>query len=99
MTNLKCVSFLGLAQTFGLSTPIAQTAWHRSLEMTRAVNMESTTDSASVMAKPLIVPVPRKPRTAAAIRVVMLPSRMADIALWKPALMDPRTDVPSVISS
>ena len=67
--------------------------------MNSAVNMESTIPIASVLAKPLTVPEPRKYRTAAAIRVVMFPSRIADSALEKPALIADFTLCPRPISS
>ena len=38
----------------------------------------------SVTAKPFTVPEPINPKTIAAIRVVTLPSTIADIAFWKP---------------
>ena len=61
--------------------------------------MESTIPRASVMAKPLIVPVPLRYRTAAAINVVILPSITAESALPKPILMASRTFLPAAISS
>ena len=65
----------------------------------RAVNTDRTTPIASVIANPLIVPVPNMPRTRAAIRVVTLPSMIADSALWKPPLTACFTDLPSASSS
>ena len=61
--------------------------------------METTIPRASVWAKPRTVPEPRKPRTAAAIRVVTLPSMMADRAFWKPIFMAAFTVFPEAISS
>ena len=43
--------------------------------MVSAVNMDTITPMPSVVAKPTIVPVPRKNSTPHAIRVVMLESR------------------------
>ncbi len=51
-----------------------------SLVITIAVNMERIIPKASVAAKPLIVPEPKSPSTAAAISVVTLPSTMAEVA-------------------
>ena len=65
----------------------------------RAVNTERTTPIASVIANPLIVPVPNIPSTRAAISVVTLPSMMADRALWKPPFTACFTDLPSASSS
>ena len=75
------------------------TNFQSSLEITSAVNMERTIPRASVIANPLTLPLPIAPRTAAAIRVVMLPSTMADIAFWKPILMALLTLLPAAISS
>ena len=69
------------------------------LVMTKAVNMDRITPSASVMANPLTVPEPKIPRTAAAISVVIFPSRIADSALWNPVSMAVATVPPSAISS
>ena len=65
----------------------------------RAVNTERTTPIASVIANPLIVPVPNIPSTRAAISVVTLPSMIADRALWKPPFTACFTDLPSASSS
>ena len=46
-----------------------------------AVNIESTVPRPSVMAKPRIVPVPRKNRTAAAMIVVMFESKIV-VRFW-----------------
>ena len=61
--------------------------------------MEITIPSASVCAKPFMVPEPIKPSTAAAISVVILPSRMAERAFWKPILIEDFTVLPVAISS
>ena len=50
------------------------------LVITSAVNIDTTIPRASVMANPLIGPVPNMQRTTAAIRVVILPSTIADVA-------------------
>ena len=86
-------------QNFSSRSPTAQNAFTSSLEITSAVNMERTIPRASVMANPLTLPLPIAPRTAAAIRVVMLPSTMADIAFSKPILMALLTLLPAAISS
>ena len=65
----------------------------------RAVNMDRTIPSARVDAKPLTVPEPLQNRTTAAIRVVTLPSMMADKALEKPVLIADFTVFPTPISS
>ena len=70
-----------------------------SLVTTSAVNMDTTIPSARVWANPLTGPLPRNQSTAAAIRVVMFPSRIADMALWKPAFSDACTEVPAESSS
>ena len=67
--------------------------------MTRPLNIETTIPIPSVMAKPLITPEPRKYSTIAAIRVVTLPSTIADVALLYPSLMEERTVLPVAISS
>ena len=92
-------SFLGLAQNFLSRTPRAYTAFTIMRLSTRAVNMESTTPRARVMAKPRTEPVPRIPSTAAAIRVVTFPSIIADIAFEKPAFIALLTLAPFAISS
>ena len=67
--------------------------------ITSAVNMDTTIPIASVCANPFTVPEPLNHRTAAAIRVVTLPSTIADIAFWNPALSDDFTVFPFAISS
>ena len=57
------------------------------LVMNSAVIMDNTIPIASVEAKPLTVPEPLQNSTPAAIKVVTLPSMMADSALLKPDLM------------
>ena len=57
------------------------------LVMNSAVIMDNTIPMASVEAKPLTVPEPLQNSTPAAIKVVTLPSMMADSALLKPDLM------------
>ena len=69
------------------------------LVITSAVNMDTTIPIASVCAKPFTVPLPSHCRTKAAIRVVILPSRMADIAFWNPAFKELFTLFPSASSS
>ena len=61
--------------------------------------MEITIPSASVYANPLTEPVPSHIRTNAAIRVVMFPSKIAEKALEKPALIADLTVEPVPISS
>ena len=61
--------------------------------------MDTTIPSANVCAKPRTVPEPMKPRTAAAISVVILPSIMAESAFWKPIFMAAFTVFPVAISS
>ena len=65
----------------------------------RAVIKEMIIPIAKVVAKPLTVPEPRIYNTAAAIKVVMLPSKIADRAFSNPALMDFSTEFPAPISS
>ena len=69
------------------------------LVITIAVNIDNATPIASVTANPLTVPEPRRYRTSAAIRVVMLPSRIADIAFLKPCSIADSTLLPRPISS
>ena len=57
------------------------------LVMNSAVIMDNTIPMASVEAKPFTVPEPLQNSTPAAIKVVTLPSMMADSALLKPDLM------------
>ena len=64
-----------------------------------AVNMETITPMPSVVAKPTIVPVPRKNSTAHAIRVVMLESRIAVNARLKPESIALLTVLPFLSSS
>ena len=66
--------------------------------ITSAVNMETTIPRASVCAKPLTVPEPMKPSTAAAISVVIFPSRIAESAFWKPIFIEDFTVLPVAIS-
>ena len=61
--------------------------------------MEITIPRASVYANPLTVPDPSHISTKDAIRVVMLPSKIAEKALLKPDLMEFLTDIPAPISS
>ena len=61
--------------------------------------MENTIPMASVTAKPRTVPDPRIPSTAAAIRVVTLPSRIAEKAFLYPVWMAVFTETPFAISS
>ena len=70
-----------------------------SLEITSAVNMDNTIPSASVCANPCTLPVPINPSTAAAIRVVILPSIIAENAFWKPDLIADLTLFPAATSS
>ena len=67
--------------------------------MVSAVNMDTITPMPSVVAKPTIVPVPRKNSTPHAIRVVMLESRIAVNARLKPESMALLTVLPAAISS
>ena len=66
---------------------------------TSAVNMERIIPIISVYANPFTVPEPNPIRTIAAINVVILPSKIADIALWKPFFVAVITDFPDAISS
>ena len=59
-----------------------------------AVNMEITTPSPRVMAKPLMLPVPKQNSTAEAIIVVILESKIVVKAREKPASMDSRNVLP-----
>ena len=54
---------------------------------------------ASVCANPFTVPEPLNHNTAAAIRVVILPSKIADKAFWKPIFREFFTLLPRTISS
>ena len=78
---------------------MAYSAFNNVLVIVSAVNMDTTTPSASVCAKPLIVPEPIKPSTAAAISVVIFPSRIAESAFWNPILSAVFTVFPVAISS
>ena len=69
------------------------------LVITSAVNIDTTIPSASVCANPFTEPEPLNQRIAAAIRVVTLPSTIADIALWKPFFREVLTLIPVVTSS
>ena len=69
------------------------------LVINNAVNIERTIPSASVAANPLILPVPFMLRTAAAMRVVIFPSMIADKALLYPSLTAVRVFFPAPISS
>ena len=64
-----------------------------------AVNMDTTTPSSRVLAKPWMEPVPKNSSTMAAIRVVTLASRIADMAFLKPARTAAFTLRPRRISS
>ena len=64
-----------------------------------AVNMERIIPSARVAAKPLMVPLPRTPRTAAAIRVVTFPSTIAEVAFLNPISIADLTVFPFASSS
>ena len=64
-----------------------------------AVNMEITTPSPRVMAKPLMLPVPKQNSTAEAIIVVILESKIVVKAREKPASMDSRNVLPLRYSS
>ena len=61
--------------------------------------MESTIPRPSVYAKPFTVPEPLIPSTNAAIRVVTLPSTIAESAFWNPVSIAFLTVLPAVISS
>ena len=61
--------------------------------------MDSTIPSASVIAKPRTLPLPKIYRIAAAIRVVIFPSKIAENAFWKPSRMEELMDFPAAISS
>ena len=61
--------------------------------------MESTIPIIRVYANPLTVPEPSAISTNAAMIVVMLPSRMADIAFLKPIFIEELTVLPVAISS
>ena len=59
-----------------------------------AVNIESSVPRPSVMAKPRIVPVPRKNSTPAAMIVVMFESKIVVNARLKPASIERRSVLP-----
>ncbi len=61
--------------------------------------MDKRIPMASVMANPFTVPEPKSPSTRAAIRVVMFPSTMADMAFLNPISMEVETVFPVAISS
>ena len=61
--------------------------------------MDKPIPSISVIEKPLIVPLPIRYSTIAAIKVVILPSRIADSALLKPILIEDCTVLPVASSS
>ena len=61
--------------------------------------MDTIIPIARVWANPFTVPEPLNQRTAAAIKVVMLPSTIADIAFWKPVFNAFFTLLPRDISS
>ncbi len=61
--------------------------------------MDTMIPMPSVWAKPFTVPEPISHSTTAAISVVMLPSRIADNAFWKPVFSELRTLLPLAISS
>ena len=61
--------------------------------------MERTTPIANVMANPLTVPEPNTPSTAAAIKVVTLPSTIAESAFLNPISIAAITLLPAAISS
>ncbi len=61
--------------------------------------MESTIPKIRVCANPLMEPLPKINRTSAAIRVVMLPSKIAERALSKPIFSEDFTVFPVASSS
>ena len=67
--------------------------------MKRAVSIDNATPIASVMANPFTVPEPSTPSTAAAISVVIFPSKIADIAFLNPVSIALATERPAAISS
>ncbi len=69
------------------------------LEITNAVNIDSTIPKSKVCANPRIVPEPLYINTNAAIMVVTFPSIIADIALLKPTLIADCTVFPAASSS
>ena len=66
---------------------------------TNAVNIDTRIPMPSVVAKPLITPLPRKYSTIAAMSVVTLPSTIALTALRKPIFTEERTVLPVASSS
>ena len=78
---------------------MAYKAYNAPLVTNNAVNMERIIPIARVEANPFTVPEPLQNKTTAAIRVVTLPSIMADRALLKPVLMADLTVFPTPISS
>ena len=98
-TKLTLPGSFALPKNFTSFTPSVTSAFNTSCETTSAVNTDNTIPIASVIANPLIVPVPKIPSTSAAIRVVTLPSMIADNALWNPAFTDCLTEAPVASSS
>ncbi len=84
---------------FSLCTPSAYSTLIRNFVTKSAVNIDKTIPSIKVIEKPLIVPLPIRYRTTAAINVVTLPSRIADSALLKPILIEDCTVLPVASSS
>ena len=66
---------------------------------TTAVNMDVMTLMESVMAKPLMEPVPNHSRTSAAMIVVTLESMIAESALLKPFFTEENSGRPAFSSS
>ena len=86
-------------KSFTESSPRPISAFKMMRVINTAVNMDRIIPSASVCAKPLIGPVPRSPSTIAAIRVVILPSMIAERALLKPIFTEEATVFPVASSS
>jgi len=87
--STKRIGFLGFStpKYFTSSIPREYIAFNSNFVITSAVNMDKMIPSANVVAKPLTVPDPFTYNTAAAIKVVTLPSTIADNALSKPILI------------
>ena len=95
---MTLVSFL-IPYKLGFVAPKAKKVVNNALGTKSAVIREIIIPMAKVVAKPFTVPEPRIYSTAAAIRVVMLPSKIADRAFSNPALMAFSTEFPAPISS
>ena len=98
---IKLICFLSFStpKYFTSSTPNAYIALRIIFVITRDVNIERIIPIASVVANPFTVPEPLIYKTTAAIRVVTLPSIIAERALSKPSFILACTDLPFLSSS